>query len=209
MGAFEIANEQKNKNIVVILTGPTGAGKDTIMERYLEKYPNAVQLITTTSRPPREGEVNGKNYHFVSRDEFEKLITEDAFIEWVEYLGHYKGGQKRHVEEALASGRDVIWRIDVRGVKNVHTKAVKLFPSVIVVMVVPESIKELEKRIRERRAADQISEEVMKRSLTLAHWETEQIEDCDYVVLNERGKEDRATEKLAAIIEARRQEVKK
>lgn len=207
MHAFDMAISQNKRNVVVILTGPTGAGKDTIMEGYIKKYPNTVQLITTTSRPPRDGEIGGKHYHFISRDEFENLITNDMFIEWVEYLGHYKGGQRRHVEEALASGKDVIWRIDVRGVKNVHSKAVRLFKDVIVVMVVPESLEELEKRIRERRAADQISEEVMKRSLTLARWETEQVEDCDYIVLNEREKEDISIERLRSIIEAKRQEV--
>lgn len=205
--AFECANKQKNTHIVVILTGPTGAGKDTIMEQYIHKYHGASQLVTTTSRPPRDGEVNGKNYHFISRDTFEDYIQKDLFIEWVEYLGYYKGGQKKHVEEALNSGRDVLWRIDVRGVKNVHEKVRKLFPHTIVVMIVPESIEELEKRIRDRRAHDQISEDVMRRSLTLARWETEQVEDCDYIILNERGKEEEAVDKLHAIIEARRQEV--
>lgn len=209
MNAFDIAASQKSKNILVILTGPTGAGKDTVMDGYLEKYTNAVHLITSNSRPMRDGEVEGKDYYFISRDEFEKLIAEDGFIEWVEYLGHYKGGQKKHVEEALKSGRDVIWRIDVRGMKNVRQKAIKLFKNVLVVMIVPESIQELEKRIRDRKAADQLTEEVVKTSVALANWEVEQTEDCDYVLLNAAGKESSAIEKLHAIIEAKRQSVDK
>ncbi|MFA6005757.1 MAG: AAA family ATPase [Patescibacteria group bacterium] len=209
MNAFEVANNQKSKNILVILTGPTGAGKDTVMDGYLAKYPDAVHLITTNSRPMRDGEIEGKDYYFVSRDEFEKLIAEDGFIEWVEYLGHYKGGQKKHVEEALKSGKDVIWRIDVRGMKNVRQKAIRLFKNVLIVMIVPESIAELEKRIRDRRAADQLTEEVMKTSVALANWEVEQTEDCDYVLLNATGKEAETMEKLRSIIEAKRQEVEK
>lgn len=209
MNAFDIAAAQKSKNIVVILTGPTGAGKDTIMDGYLEKYTNAVHLITTNSRPMREGEVEAKDYYFISREEFEKLISEDGFIEWVEYLGHYKGGQKKHVEEALKSGKDVIWRIDVRGMKNVRQKAIKLFKNVLVVMIVPESIEELEKRIRDRKAADQLSEEVMKSSVALAKWEVEQTEDCDFILLNETGQELETIEKLHAIIQAKRQKIEK
>ncbi|MEK7165340.1 MAG: guanylate kinase [Patescibacteria group bacterium] len=203
----EIA-EQKKRGVLIILTGPTAAGKDTVMKKLLEKRPTLIRMVTTNSRPMREGEVEGTDYHFVSREDFEKLIADDAFVEWVEYLGHYKGGQKKHLEEALASGKDVVWRIDVRGVKNIRSRVEEMVEdpdspvqAAVFIFLAPPELETLEKRMRTRGAEN---EKVWIEGLNLAKWELAQYDDCDYLVLNEDGKLDDAVTAVEAIIEATR-----
>lgn len=203
----EIA-DQKKRGVLVILTGPTCAGKDTVMKALLEKNPNMVRMVTTNSRPMRPGEVEGNDYHFVSREEFEKLISENAFIEWVEYLGHYKGGQKKHLEEALSSGKDVIWRIDVRGVKNVRSKVDEMVEdpdspvsAAVFIFLTPPDLVTLERRMQGRGTEN---EEVWKQGLNLAKWELEQYDDCDYLVVNADEKVEEAITAVSCIIESAR-----
>ncbi len=197
---------QKKRGVLIILTGPTAAGKDTIMKALLQKRANLIRMVTTNSRPVREGEVEGTDYHFVDREEFEKLISEDAFVEWVEYLGHYKGGQKKHLEEALASGKDVIWRIDVRGVKNIRTKIEEMVEdpessvqSAVFIFLAPPNLETLERRMRSRGTEN---EQVWAQGLNLAKWEFEQFDDCDYLIINEDDKLEEAIKAAESIIEA-------
>ncbi len=199
---------QKKRGVLVILTGPTCAGKDSVMKSLLEKRPNLIRMVTTNSRPMRPEEKEGADYHFVARDDFEKLIGEDAFIEWVEYLGHYKGGQKKHLEEALASGKDVIWRIDVRGVKNVRAKVDEMVEdsesaveAAVFIFLTPPDLETLDKRMRVRGTEN---EQVWHESLNLAKWELEQYDDCDYLVVNEDNKLEEAVAAIECIIESAR-----
>jgi guanylate kinase len=199
---------QKKRGVLVVLSGPTAAGKDTVMKALLEKRPNMMRMVTTNSRPIRPGEVEGVDYHFVSREDFEKLISEDAFVEWVEYLGHYKGGQKKHLEEALASGKDIIWRIDVRGVKNIREKVTDMvtdpespLQAVVFIFLTPPDLDTLARRMKARGTEN---EKVWEQGLNLAKWEIEQYDDYDYLVVNEDDKVADAVSQIECIIEAAR-----
>lgn len=195
---------QKKRGVLLILSGPSGVGKDTVMLKLLEKYPKMEKLITTNSRPKRDEERDGFDYHFVTREEFEKLIAEDAFFEWVEYRGHYRGGQKKHVEEALASGRDVIWRIDVRGVMNIKEKVKESFPHSAFVLLAVDDLEVLKKRMEERASE---TKEDFEWSMDIAVWEQRQWNHFDYVVQNEDGRLDKAVESVADIVETTRMRV--
>lgn len=203
----EIAEQQK-QGVLIVLSGPTAAGKDSVMKQLLTKRQNLVRMITTNSRPMRSGEVEGEDYHFVSREDFEKMLSEDAFIEWVEYLGHYKGGQKKHLEEALASGKDVLWQMDVRGVKNIRGKVEEMVENpespvkaVVFIFLAPPDLETLGRRMRARGTED---EQVWQQSLNLAKWELEQYDDYDYLVVNEDGKLEEAIAAVEAIVESAR-----
>ncbi|MFH1244667.1 MAG: guanylate kinase [bacterium] len=195
---------QDGRGVLLVLSGPSGVGKDTIMLKLLEKYPKMGKLVTTNSRPKRDEEKEGFDYHFVNREEFEKLIAEDAFFEWVEYRGHYRGGQKKHVQEALASGKDVIWRIDVRGVMNIREKVKELFPHSVFVLLAVDDLEVLKKRMEERASE---TREDFDWSIDMAVWEQRQWNHFDYVVRNEDGKLDVAVEAVAKIVEVTRMKV--
>lgn len=197
---------QKKRGVLLVLSGPSGVGKDTVMLGLLEKYPNMTKLVTTNSRPMRDDETEGFDYHFVTREEFEKLIAEEAFFEWVEYRGHYRGGQKKHVQEALESGHDVIWRIDVRGVMNIREKVKEMFPHSAFVLLAVEDMQVLKRRMEER--ASETKDE-FEWSMDMAVWEQRQWHHFDYVVPNEDGKLDKTVDMVAKIVEATRMQVAK
>lgn len=199
----ELARQEK-RGVLLILSGPSGVGKDTVMLKLLEKYPKMEKLVTTNSRPKRDEEKDGFDYHFVSREEFEKLIAEEAFFEWVEYRGHYRGGQKKHVQEALDSGKDVIWRIDVRGVMNIRTKVKEVFPHSALVLLAVDDLEILKRRMDER--ASETKEE-LDWSVDIAVWEQRQWNHFDYVVKNEDGKLNETVELVAKIVEVTRMKV--
>jgi guanylate kinase len=202
--AIEEIEKQKRRGVLLVLSGPSGVGKDTVMLQLLDRYPKMQKLVTTNSRPMRADEKNGFDYHFVSREEFEKLIAEEAFFEWVEYRSHYRGGQKKHVQEALSSGRDVIWRIDVRGVKNIREKVKEMFPHSAFVMLGVTDLSTLQKRMQER---DSESPEGLAWSMDMAEWEQRQWHDFDYVVANEDGSLNETVEAIGKIVEATRMQV--
>lgn len=201
--SIELSRQEK-RGVLLVISGPSGAGKDTVMQKLLERDLKMQKLVTTNSRPKRDEEENGYDYHFVTREEFEKLIAEEAFFEWVEYRGHYRGGQKKHVEEALASGKDVVWRIDVRGVKNIREKVKEQFPHSCFVLLAVDDMKTLEKRMIER---DSETGADLKWSMDMAEWEQRQWNDFDYVVSNENGDLDKTVERVAKIVEVTRMKV--
>lgn len=196
--------EQKNRGVLLVISGASGAGKDAVMVGLLDKYPKMQKLVTTNSRPKREDEKEGYDYYFVSKDEFERLIAEEAFFEWVEYRGHFRGGQKKHVEEALGSGKDVIWRIDVRGVKNIRKKVRELFPHTVFVLLAVEDIETLKNRMIKR---DSETAEDLEWSVDIAQWEQRQYKDFDYVVPNEDGELEETIEAVADTVEVARRKV--
>lgn len=197
-------DRQKRRGVLLVLSGPSGAGKDTVMLELLERYSNMKKLVTTNSRPPRDEEKEGFDYYFVSRDQFEKLIAEEAFFEWVEYRGHYRGGQKKHVQEALDSGHDVVWRIDVRGVKNIREKVKLMFPHSAFVLLAVKDLDTLKQRMVKR--ASETNED-LEWSVDMAVWEQRQWRDFDYVVDNEDGDLRETVEKVKDIVEVTRMKV--
>ena len=197
--------EQRQKGVLVVISGPTCAGKDTVMRGLLKRNENMIRLVTTNSRPKRPEEKEGVDYYFVSKEEFEKLIAQDAFFEWVEYRGHYRGGQKKDVKEALNSGKDVVWRIDVRGVKNIYNKVKKLYPHSVFIFLT-ESIDVLEKRMKKRAAEDKTWREW---SINRAKWELRQYQNFDHVVYNRENHLKETVKKVEKIIEKLKKDIEK
>ncbi len=191
---------QLQRGVLVIISGPSGAGKDTIMNEVIKRDKNVVHMVTTTSRPKRPGEVDGRDYYFISREEFEQLIAKDAFIEWVEYRGNLYGGQKKHLEETLALGKDIIWRIDVRGVKNIKDKIKTLFPYTALVFITAPSLEVLQKRLIKRGSETNWQ----NWNLNMAVWETKQYKEFDYLIVNQDGKLNKAVKDLQSIIRSLR-----
>ncbi len=195
-------NKDYETGVLLIISGPTCAGKDTVMRKLLDKNKKMQRLVTTNSRPKRSDEKEGEDYYFVSLEEFEELIAKDAFFEWVEYRGHYRGGQKKHVDEALKSGKDIVWRIDVRGVKNIYDKVKEFYPrSAFIFLTAP--LKVLKERIRER-GVDSFKEQEW--SIRRARWELRQGQSFDYIVENKDRHLKEAVEAVEGIAEAVRRE---
>lgn len=210
---FEEIKRREKRGILLVLTGPTCAGKDTVLKELLRRDENFIRLVTTTSRPKRPGEKEGVDYYFVSREEFEQKIANNEFLEWVNYLGHYKGTQKRHLIEAISQGRDVIWRIDVRGVKNIREKILKMvkdpthpLKAAVFVFLAPPDIETLRRRLKERATE---GKEVQEASINLARWELKQYDDSDYLVVNKDGELERTVEDILAITKVARLKISK
>lgn len=186
--------------VLLILSGPTCAGKDAVMRELLARNKNLVRLVTTNSRLRRSDEREGVDYYFVSHEEFEKLISQGAFFEWVEYRGGYRGGQKKHVAAALSSGKDVIWRIETKGVKNIRDKVKQeISHNVFVMLTAPLSV--LRQRAERRQTEDK---KWTDWSMDMAKWEMDQKEDFDYVIENSEGHLAETVKKIEAIIDKTR-----
>ena len=131
----------KEHGILVVFSGPSGAGKGTILKRYFEDDPPAVLSVSATTRAPRPGEVDGVHYHFISRAEFEQLIANDGVLEYNIYNGNYYGSPRGPIEEELSKGHDVILEIETNGAGHIR----RMFPSALSIFVVPPSFEELKK----------------------------------------------------------------
>jgi len=200
----EFENQEK-KGILVVVSGPTCCGKDAAMRQLLKKNKRMIRLVTTNSRPKRGEEKEGADYYFVSMEKFEDLIAQEAFFEWVEYRGHYRGTQKKHIRKALITGKDVFWRIDVRGAKNIYRK-VKKEVSHSAFIFIGERLSVLEARMIKRATEDKKGK---KWSKARNKWELAQFRGFDYLVRNQQGKLKKTVEMVEAIIEAERRKVNK
>lgn len=183
--------------LLLIISGPSGVGKDTVLDAMRAAGLPFHFVVTSTSRPPRPGEIDGEDYVFVSRDEFERMIAQDELIEYALVYDQYKGIPKRHVREALASGQDVVMRLDVQGAETVK----RLVPQAIGVFLVAPSMEILERRLRARRS--DTPEQIQVR-LAKARSEMEALASFDYVVPNRDGQVERAVADIQAILQAER-----
>lgn len=177
-----------------VISGPSGAGKDSVIERLREEITDFAWVVTTTTRPMRPGESEGHPYHFVSKEKFEQMIKNNELIEWAMIYGNYYGSQKKDIEELLKGEKIVILKIDYQGAKTIKSK----FPKSKVIFIIPPSIEILEKRLRSR---GQDPEEVIKRRLAEVEKELATLNQWDYVVINEEGKLEETVEKIKEIIE--------
>ena len=166
------------KGIVVVVSGFSGAGKGTLMKELLKRYDNYALSISATTRNPRPGEENGREYFFVSKDEFEKLIAEDGLIEYANYVGNYYGTPKKFVEEKLDQGLDVILEIEIQGALQIKKK----FPEALLLFVTPPSVDELERRLRGRGTE---TDEVIHGRMLRAKEEGQGIDEYDNIVIND------------------------
>ncbi|MBN1954192.1 MAG: guanylate kinase [Anaerolineae bacterium] len=180
--------------LLVVISGPAGVGKDSVVQRMKEMgYPFHF-VVTATDRAPRPGEVPGKDYFFFSPAEFQRMVQEDELLEHAVVYGQQKGVPRQQVREALASGKDVIMRLDVQGAATIR----RLAPQAILIFITA-SVEELTRRLR-KRAAD--SQEQMAARMDQLPEEMECLDDFDYFVVNRRGELDQAVKKVIAIIEA-------
>lgn len=171
--------KQKNKGILTVVSGFSGAGKGTIMKELLKRHPDTYALsISATTRNPRPGETDGVEYFFRTREEFEQMIAEDALIEYAQYVGNYYGTPKAYVEEQLLAGKNVILEIEIQGALKVKEK----FPDTLLLFVTPPSAEELKNRLVGR--GTETMDVVMSR-LNRANEEAEGIEQYDYLVIND------------------------
>ncbi len=182
-------------SILLVLAGPSGVGKGTIVRELLERDPSLWYSISATSRPPRPGEIDGRDYRFLSRPDFESLIAEGGFLEWFDVYGDLKGTPRAPVQKHLAAGDDVLLEIDVQGALAVR----EAFPEAVLVFVRPPSRNAQRERL-ERRGTD--TPETIDRRLAEAEAEEALADRFDAVVVNDRLEP--AVEQVAAILTGHR-----
>ena len=171
-----------NQGTLVVVSGFSGAGKGTVMKRLLEKYDDYALSISVTTRNPRPGEEDGREYFFRKREEFEKLIQEDALIEYAQYVENYYGTPRSYVEEQLQAGRNVILEIEIQGAMKVKKK----IPEALLVFVTPPTVEELERRLRDRGTE---TAQVIADRLARAGEEAKGMDQYDYILVNDTVEE--------------------
>jgi guanylate kinase len=181
--------------LLVVLSGTAGSGKDSVVRRMQERGIPFEFIVTCTTRPPRPGEENGRDYFFVSDPEFQELIRRGDLLEHAEVYGHQYGNSKTRVRQALAAGRDALLRIDVQGADTIRRKC----PEAVTIFLAASSEEELTRRLRKR--GSETAEQVALR-LRAAREEMRRIPDFDYVVINADGKLDATVDTIAAILRA-------
>lgn len=177
--------------LLVVISGPSGAGKGTICEKLLTEMDNLKVSVSATTRKPRQGEIEGKSYYFIDEEEFINRIKNDDFLEYAKVYGNYYGTPKKEVFKQLKAGNDIIVEIDIQGALQVK----KNYPKGVFIFILPPSLEELKNRI-EGRGTD--SKEVILRRMECAYDELNYAFEYDYVVLNDHV--DVATEKIKHII---------
>ncbi|MDE7231321.1 MAG: guanylate kinase [Oscillospiraceae bacterium] len=181
------------KGLLFVVSAPAGCGKDTILNEAFKKTDKAGYAVSATTRAPREGEVNGVHYHFLTREEFEKKIAEKEVIEFTEYCGNYYGTLRKSVDDLISSGKDAILKIEVEGAMNIR----RMFPEACLVFILPPSWEILEERLRGRGTE---SEETIAARLRQARTEVTFAENYDYLIVND--KLDEAVDDLLAVLRA-------
>ncbi|MFQ5776853.1 MAG: guanylate kinase [Terriglobia bacterium] len=164
---------------IFIVSGPSGSGKTTVVEHLLKVFPDLVFSVSSTTRAPRAGEQQGREYCFVSRTEFEAMIARDDLLEYADVFGHLYGTPRRGLAEARRQGKDIVLDIDVQGARQVKSR----LPEAVAILVLPPSWQELERRLRAR-GLDQ--PETIQRRLEQARTEIENYDTYDYLVVNRR-----------------------
>lgn len=166
-----------NKGTLFVITGPSGAGKGTVLKQVIQSLDQLYFSVSATTRAPREGEVDGVHYHFLTRERFEQLIEADRFLEYARYAENYYGTPLDPVEEHLAQGHDVILEIELQGALQVK----KRLPQAVLVFIAPPSFEELENRLRGRGTEQ---EEVILKRLAIAREECAHMDEFRYIVVN-------------------------
>lgn len=179
--------------ILLVLSGPSGAGKGTISRSLVNDCPSLGLSVSATSRPPRSGEQDGVHYHFIGKDVFKEMVDDDQFLEWAEVYGNYYGTPRQFVLDALGQGQDLILEIDIQGALQVKNK----IPEAVLVFIAPPSMTELESRLIAR--GTDVPEEIQKRLNCVAS-EMSLATRYDYIVINKEVA--RALGQIRAIITA-------
>ena len=171
--------QKKNRGQLIVLSGPSGVGKSTLIAELLSERDDIYFSVSFTTRQPRMGEADGLNYNFVSLQVFEEMIARDEFLEYAKYVDHYYGTSLRLIEEKLSAGTDVLLDIEVQGAAKVREKC----PDAVFIFIVPPSFEELSRRLHGRHTDD---ESVINGRLEKARMECREIPNYDYVVVNDK-----------------------
>ncbi|PMB18579.1 guanylate kinase [Fischerella thermalis] len=163
---------------LIVLTGPSGVGKGTLMRSLLARHPELYYSVSATTRSPRPGEIDGKDYYFISRSKFEQLVAAGEFLEWAEFAGNYYGTPREPVINQICSGKLVLLEIELEGARQIR----RSFPEALSIFILPPSFSELEKRIRTR---GQDSEEAIARRLRRAQEEINAADEFDIQIVND------------------------
>jgi guanylate kinase len=190
----EFIKKQKQP-LLIVISGPSGVGKDTVLQRMKQLQLPFHFVVTATSRPKREGEVEGVDYFFVSPDEFLGMVERDELLEHALVYNEYKGIPRQQVQDAFASGRDVVMRIDVQGAETIR----QLYPEALLIFLSTQTEEELIARLKERRTE---SEEKLQLRIDTAREELHKVELFDYYVVNADGMLDATIAAIVAIIES-------
>ncbi|HPF46156.1 MAG: guanylate kinase [Alphaproteobacteria bacterium] len=172
-------NEIKRRGLLLVLSSPSGAGKSTLSKLLLEKDDEIYLSVSTTTRPPRPGEVEGRDYHFVSQSDFDQLVNENGFLEHATVFDHSYGTPAAPVEQMIRSGKDVMFDIDWQGTQQLHEK---VGSDLVRVFILPPSKAELEKRLKTRA---QDTDEVVAKRMAKANAEISHWAEYDYVIIND------------------------
>jgi len=174
-----MTNNGTKRGILIVLSGPSGVGKGTVCGALRKMDTDIVYSVSATTRSPRQGETEGVNYFFKSREQFESMIRNDELLEWAEYCGNYYGTPKDFVERTLEQGRDIILEIEVQGALKVR----KQFPEGVFLFLLPPSLDELQSRIVTRGTE---TEEVIRSRMNVAREELQLLEHYDYAIVNDQ-----------------------
>lgn len=183
---------QKRRGLLAVISGFSGAGKGTLIKRLMKEYDNYSLSISATTRAPRPGEQDGKDYFFVSRERFLDMIKNDELLEYANYVDHYYGTPKAYVEEQIEAGRDVILEIEIQGALKIRAK----FPESVLIFITPPSAEELKARLINRGTE---TEEVIQKRLERAALEAVGVETYDYILINDNL--DKTTKHLNYLIQ--------
>lgn len=183
------------KGILIILSGPSGSGKDTVLNKLVENREDVKVSVSMTTRQKRDGEIDGIHYYFVDREYFKKKIADNKMLEYAEYARNFYGTPKEPVDEMLSNGKAVILKIEVQGAEKIR----KLYPDVISIFLMPPSMRVLEERLRARNTED---EETINHRLVIAREEMKKASEYDYMVINDTI--DNAVSGIETIIKSER-----
>lgn len=190
--SFDLIHPQP---LMVVISGPSGVGKDAVVRSLQKRGLQLHFVVTMTSRKPRSGEVDGVDYFFVSKEQFEERIRMNGFIEHALVYEEYKGIPKDQIQSAFASGRDVILRVDVQGARTLRA----LFPDAVLIFLIPTNVQEWYERLRNRKTE---TPESLALRLETAKEELERLPEFDYVVVNAQDRLEETVDTIHSIIEA-------